>query len=128
MSWFVIYNPKIRIFVQLAMSENDNLREINLTVGRYFKAQGISHREVAERLGYKNVSIVNNQLSYGRFGKRVAARWAKEFGFNEEFLMSGKGNLIERQSSYQKLVRENESLRTLVRILKRQLSERANTA
>lgn len=100
------------------MARQEKIKEVNDAVNVYFKAHGIGHREVAERLGYKNVSIVNNQLSHGRFGKRVAARWAKEFGFNEDFLMTGRGKLIGRRGSYRKLVSENESLNAIIRALR----------
>lgn len=104
------------------MIDSEKAREINLTVRRYFKAHGISHKDVAERLGYSSVSAVDNQLSYRWFGKRVAEKWAREFGFNETYLMSGKGNLVERQSGYQKLLRENEALKAIVRIQKSMLA------
>lgn len=97
-------------------------REINVTVRRYFKAHGIDHKEVARRLGYSSVSSVDNQLSYRWFGKRVAEKWAREFGFSENYLLTGKGNLVERQSGYQKLVQENETLKAIVRIQKTMLS------
>lgn len=97
-------------------------KEINVTVSRYFKAHGIDHKEVARRLGYASVSSVDNQLSCRWFGKRVAERWAREFGFSETYLLTGKGNLIERQSGYQRLVQENETLKAIVRIQKSMLT------
>ena len=100
------------------MRKREKIKEVNDAVNVYFKAHGLSHRDVAERLGYKNTSIVNNQLSYGRFGARMAHRWAVAFGFNEDFLITGKGKLIARQGSYQKLVSENESLNAIIRSLK----------
>lgn len=104
--------------------DSTKAREITLAVTRYFKSQGISQKEVARRLGC-GASTVGNMLSYGRFGKRVAARWASEFGFNEAFLMTGRGNLIDRQSGYQKIVRENEMLHAIVRTQKSMLAGRA---
>ena len=86
------------------------------TVGNYFKVQGITHKQIAERLGYASKNIVDNQLSYGTFGKKMAARWATEFGFSEKFLMTGKGSLFERQTGYRKLVAENETLKTVIHI------------
>lgn len=94
----------------------ETARRINSAVKRYFRIQGITSKEAADRLGYSCQNIVNNHLSYGRFGKRMAAKWAKEFGFNEVFLLTGKGRLVERQSGYQKLVLENETLRAIVKI------------
>ena len=97
-------------------------REICVAVSRYFKSQGISHKEITRRLGYSNISAVDNQLSSRRFGKRIAERWAREFGFSEKYLMTGQGRLIERESGYQKLVRENQTLKAIVRIQKDMLS------
>ena len=104
------------------MIDFEKAKAINVTVRRYFKAHGISHKDVAQRLGYASVSAVDNQLSYRWFGKRVAEKWAKEFGFNMNYLMTGKGNLVDRQSGYQKLVHENEALKAIVRIQKSMLA------
>ena len=38
------------------------------------------------------------------------------------YLMTGKGNLVDRQSGYQKLVHENEALKAIVRIQKSMLA------
>lgn len=102
----------------------ETAKTITTTVKLYFRNQGISHKEVAERLGYSSASVVDNHLSYGRFGKRMAEKWAKEFGFNERYLLTGKGRLVERRSGYQKLVRENESLKAIIRIQKNMLQQK----
>ena len=86
------------------------------TLSNYFKVQGITHKEIAERLGYSSKNVVDNQLSYGTFGKKIAAKWAAEFGFNEKFLMTGKGQLFERQTGYRKLATENQTLKTVIRM------------
>lgn len=91
-----------------------NAESVNEAVRRYFKMHGITHTEVAQRLGYSSVSSVSNQLSFGVFGKKKAERWAREFGFSVDFLISGRGRLTVRRSGYQKLVRENETLRAIV--------------
>ena len=98
--------------------DKETAKAITTKVKLYFRNQGISHKEVARRLNYASEHVVDNHLSYGRFGKRMAAKWAKEFGFNETFLLTGKGRLIERRSGYQKLVRENEMLKAIIRAQK----------
>ena len=50
----------------------------------------------------------------GHFGKRTARRYAVAFGFNETFLLTGRGRLTVRRSGYQKLVQEVESLRNVI--------------
>ena len=104
--------------------DKETAKAITTAVKLYFRNQGLSHKAVAERLGYSSAGVVDNHLSYGRFGKRMAAKWAKEFGFNETFLLTGKGRLVERRSGYQKLVRENESLKAIIRIQKKLLEQR----
>lgn len=91
------------------------------TVSSYFKAQRISYSEVADRLGYKNIAIVRNYMSRGQFGERAADRWAREFGFNPNFLMHGKGKLIVATSGYQKMKRENEILRSIILAQRKQI-------
>lgn len=109
----------------MEMIDDTKAKEINVAVTRYFKSMGISQKEIARRLGCAS-STVGNTLSYGRFGKRMASKWAREFGFNEEFLMFGRGNLIKRQSGYQKIVRENETLQAIVRAQKSMISCHTN--
>ena len=87
---------------------------INDELKRYFRSHGMTYVEVAGRLGYSCQHIINNQLSKGHFGKHMAEKWAREFGFRTEFLLTGKGRLVERTSGYQKLVRENESQRNVI--------------
>ena len=109
----------------MAKELTEKQKKINMAVSRYFKIQGISHKDAAERLGYASKQIVDNQLSKGVFGKRVAPKWAMEFGFNEEFLLKGHGQLIEKPTGYKKIVAENEQLKAIVRIQRRLLEQRA---
>jgi len=102
----------------MAKELTEKQKYIIRTVNNYFKVQGITHLEIAERLGYASKNVVDNQLSYGTFGKKAARKWATEFGFNERFLIEGKGQLIEKPSSYRKIVNENEQLKAIVRIQK----------
>ena len=100
----------------------DNQREINVAIRAYFYKHGISLKEVQARLGYANIQTVRNQLSTGYFGKVVARKWAKEFGFNEDFLTSGKGDLV--QGSDLKLAEsENKQLKDILSIQEKMLVE-----
>jgi len=98
------------------MSKIDNVdyRRINTTVSRYFKSQGIKQREVAERLGV-SLQCVSNALSTRHFTEESAEAWAREFGFRKEFLLRGTGRLLVRETGYNRVVQENEDLRTLVK-------------
>lgn len=115
---------KYMIRREISTIDKETAKTITTAVKLYFRNQGISHKDVADRLGYSSASVVDNHLSYGRFGKRMAEKWAKEFGFNERFLLTGKGRLVERRSGYQKLVRENESLKAIIRIQKNMLQQK----
>lgn len=109
----------------MAKALTEKQRKINLAVSRYFKIHGISHEEAAERLGYASKQMVDNQLSTGTFGERVARKWSMEFGFSELFLLKGHGQLIEKPTGYRKIVAENEQLKAIVRIQRRLLEQRA---
>lgn len=102
----------------MAKELTEKQRHIIRTVNNYFKVHGITHREIAVRLGYASKNVVDNQLSYGTFGKKAARKWATEFGFNELFLTDGKGQLVDKPSGYRKIVNENEQLKAIVRIQK----------
>lgn len=107
----------------MAKTLTEKQREINITVSRYFKSHGITHQQIAERLGYSSKQVIDNQLSSGTFGRLVARRWSAEFGFSEEYLMKGKGQLIEKRTGYRKIVAENEQLKAIVRIQRRQIEQ-----
>ncbi len=92
-----------------------------LAIKKYFKANKISHKIAAERLGITS-QAVTNRLFLGKFTPTSAASWNKAFGFNEHFLVEGKGTLIKRSRGYQKIVKENDSLHAIIRALKAQNS------
>lgn len=60
----------------------------------YFHENGISNRDVAERLGVHEGSVSN--ILSGRYGisKKIAARLTDLYGFNMRFLMTGEGSLL----------------------------------
>ena len=60
----------------------------------YFHENGISNRDVAERLGVHEGSVSN--ILSGRYGisKKIAARLTDLYGFNMRFLMTGEGALL----------------------------------
>ena len=45
--------------------DKETAKTITTAVKLYFRNQGISHKEVADRLGYSSASVVDNHLSYG---------------------------------------------------------------
>lgn len=60
----------------------------------FFHDNGITNRDLAERLG-KHEATISNILS-GKYGisKETAARLSDAYGFSIKFLMTGEGSLI----------------------------------
>ena len=92
-------------------------REIGRMIAAYFKENNISQEEAASRLGLASKQVVANQLYGKRFGRDTAAKYANVFGFNEMFLLTGKGELLPSESAGQteKLKKENAELICLVK-------------
>ena len=61
---------------------------------QYFQAEGITNRELAEKLD-KHEGTISNILS-GRYGisKDTASRLVELYGFDVRFLMKGEGSLF----------------------------------
>lgn len=102
------------------MTEKD--RNITLAIKKYFKVNHISQAEAARRLDVSR-QTVSNRLYTGGFTDVVAASWNRAFGFNEHFLITGKGTLIKRSVGYQKIVKENDSLNAIIRAQKRTIED-----
>ena len=104
-------------------------REIGRMISSYFKEHGISQEEAAVKLGLASRQVVANQLSGKRFGRKVAGKYAAAFGFDELFLLTGKGELLNDVTpEYQRIMQENEYLKDLVKSQQetiRNLSSRA---
>ena len=92
---------------------DEKAEKVRLELRKYFIINGITHEDIAEKMGYE-VQSVRNLLANPRMGKRRALLLAEAYGFNPEFLLTGKGKLIARASGYQNLVAENERLRSVI--------------
>lgn len=92
----------------------ERIKKISRDVARWIKGQGWSQKQVAEMLGMSR-GAVSNQLSYLPFTKKTVAHWSRALGLNERFLLTGEGVISDRQNGYGRVVRENESLRTIVK-------------
>ncbi len=91
-------------------------REIGRMISSYFKDHGISQEDAAARLGLASKQVVANQLYGKRFGRKVAAKYAAVFGFNELFLLTGKGELLnEATTEHERILQENAYLKELVK-------------
>lgn len=93
----------------------ERICKISRDVARWIKGQGLTQKQVAEMLGLSRGSV-SNQLSHLPFSKKTAAHWSQALGLNERFLLTGEGVISNRQVGYGKVIRENEQLRTLVKV------------
>lgn len=84
-------------------------------IRNYFKGHGISGKQAAKMLGYKGNDVLYMAIQAGFHRRSKIDLWAKTFNFNPEFLRTGYGDLIIHKSGYQKVLKENEDLRTEVR-------------
>ena len=101
------------------MEQNDikTPREIGRMIAAYFKEHHISQEDAAERLGFASKQVVANQLYGKRFGRATAAKYATVFGFDEMFLLTGKGELLsESNDEVTRLMREIDELYKIIRI------------
>lgn len=75
--------------------ENNRLtpQEIGRELKEYFREQGISQQEIAERLGITQAAVSARITGTRAFGKNAASKWAAEFGVNRGFLIAGVGSV-----------------------------------
>lgn len=60
-------------------------------------SRGISQAELAQMLNVTTVYINNLLNNKKEFGKKQASRFSSLFGYNESFLLTGKGELINKE-------------------------------
>lgn len=105
-------------------------REIGRIVAAYFKQNRVTYDQVAKRLGFASRQVVSNQLAGKRFGRATAAKYSTAYGFNELFLLTGKGELLhENHDELTRLKREIDELHKINRVQAetiRNLTQRQN--
>ena len=73
--------------------------EVLRAISADFKTKGITHASAASRLGLKSAQTISNLLSSKKYlSKTQAIRFRDAFGYNEEFLTNGTGDLIAFES------------------------------
>lgn len=68
-------------------------KEICGAVRGYFSTHKITMKQVADRLGVSSAAVTN-QLAGRQFSSKMARRYAEVFGFNEDYLLFGRGTLL----------------------------------
>ena len=96
----------------MARSRISKRENVGRVVSGYFKSHGIKQIEAAKRLGVKRQSVAN-QLQRDLFKKDVADKYAREFGFNSLFLLTGRGAITNDK------VERIASLRAEIQVLRR---------
>lgn len=59
----------------------------------FFKAQGLTQQNIAERFGVSQQYVASLLNGTTTFGKKVAHKWAEEFGLSEAWLLTGIGGI-----------------------------------
>lgn len=72
-------------------------KKITNDVRAYFAQENMTMAQVAERLGV-TPPAVTNQLNGRIFSSKMARKYADEFGFNMEYLLTGKGALLATET------------------------------
>lgn len=93
-------------------------KEICGAIRGYFSVNKITMKEVADRLGVTS-GAVTNQLAGRQFSAKMAKRYAEEFGFSEDYLLFGRGSLVEDNHEHLKVENEGD-LSRLIRIIESQ--------
>lgn len=71
------------------------MKEDKTELQKYFESQGIRQNQVAAKLG-RGVAYVNDLIrGRKRFGRQTAAQWSALFGFREEWLLTGNGEMMK---------------------------------
>lgn len=59
----------------------------------FFRSQGLTQQKIAERFGVSQQYVASLLNGSNPFGKKVAHRWAQEFGLSEAWLLTGAGDI-----------------------------------
>lgn len=74
--------------------EIDSPEDVMGQISSDFKMRSLTHADAAKMLGYKNKQTVSNILSSKKYmSKKMAKKFSDAFGYDEDYLTSGKGDL-----------------------------------
>lgn len=59
----------------------------------FFRQRGLTQQNIAERFGVSQQYVASLLNGTNPFGKKVAHKWAEEFGLSEAWLLTGVGDI-----------------------------------
>lgn len=77
--------------------ENKTPEEVHLVLASALKIDGLTHAAAAERLGMKKQTFSNIMSSKTYLTPKMAERFNQAFGYSRVFLMSGEGELFDKE-------------------------------
>ena len=93
---------------------DNNRKTIGHAMACYFKSHWYLQTDVSERMSISPQTVANHTHG-ASIGKKMREAYFVEFGFDPEYLHTGKGSLLKKTSGYQKLKEENERLKEIIK-------------
>ena len=73
--------------------DKERTRKVRIAIKWWLKKNGISYKQAAEKLGMSYGSL--RVRLYEGFSPASTKKWINAFGFNERFLLTGEGSLVD---------------------------------
>lgn len=82
--------------------------EVMRTISADLRQRGLTHEAAAQKLGLKSKQTLSNLLSQKKYLSGVQAlKFHEAFGYNQKFLMSGEGSLMNDDALRYESYKEN---------------------
>lgn len=72
---------------------DNEINIVGLNIKEIFKQAGLNQREIAEILNVTQ-SVISKWFNGKPFGKNVAKQWEEAFGFRQNWLLTGEGEMF----------------------------------
>lgn len=83
----------------MAYSSDTPNNSVGKTLKNYFEQKGYSQQQIADILDVHQTNISALFLGKRPFGKNVAKKWNKAFGFRVNWLMTGEGPMFDADTT-----------------------------
>lgn len=82
--------------------------EVLKSVSADFKRRGVTHETAAQKMGYGSKQTLSNLLSRKKYLSGLQAlKFHEAFGYNQKYLMSGEGSLMNDEALRYESYKEN---------------------